>query len=440
MSETGKQSSGRGVWRRVRSLVVDGDLPKEPRTLRAAAAFLRLIVLAAVRFERDLGRERAAALAYSTLLALIPLALLAVGIAKGLDVERQEEMTRWVVNLLVPGEADRMRDGILEYFADAQQMLDSTATGTGLRITGGILMVYFFYALVTSVDRMVAAIWGTGTLRDLIGRLTSYWMVFTLGPLLLALSFGGTAMAGQWLGEGAGNVFRSLVPFAITWVSVFLFYRLMPHGKVRWEAALTGAVVAGSLWEISKIVLGAYFAQARTLLAGMAAFPLVLLWLYVSWLIAIYGLEVAYVVHHGEWKPGRRTAGQAEHGRARDVLILAVALEVVRAFDRGVAPDREEIGDAIGAADDDVAAAIAALEDADLVARHEAGGFRPARGASGISALDVLDASRGAVPPGMLASTSTAVREAHAVLESVGERGIDAARGVTLAEIVARDA
>ena len=280
--------------RRVRDLVIEGDLPEKPRLLKNTASVFRTLALAGVRFERDLGRERASSLAYSTLLALVPIFLLGVTALTYFSDQDPAQATGRLLDLVIPPDSTTLKEGLREFFGAAHDGLgtddgEGTSRGGRLSILAVILLIYFAASLMTGVDRMVAAVWGRGSFGDMVRRLSAYWAVITLGPLLLALSFAGTATATRLLPDGAGSFVTGLFPFVVTWLSVFLFYQLMPHTRVRPSAALAGAVVAGSLWEVSKQVMGWYLEQPKTLLVTAGTIPLALLWMYVSWLIAIYG-------------------------------------------------------------------------------------------------------------------------------------------------------
>jgi membrane protein len=293
------------------------------------------------------------------------------------------------------------------------------------------MLVYFAANLMTGIDRVVGDIWGTGGVRAFVRRLSAYWAVGTLGPLLLALSIAGTALVREHVGESVGGFLVTLLPFLVTWLSGFAFFRLMPHTGAKTTAALAGAVVAGTLWEGTKLAMGWYLAMPKSLLTALSFFPAAILWMYMSWVIAIYGMEVTYVVHHGSWRSGRRAGRRELAGRARDELVLGVAVEVAREFDAGRQPDRARLAESLRVGEDEVMVAVRALVDAELLVADHEGGFRPARGPSGITALEVLDAGRGT--PG--AADAPAARE---FLDRLEREGRGAVAGVSVEELAAR--
>ncbi len=429
MTETDR----RPIRSRLRAWFFDGALPERPLVLVALALSSRVLGLAGLRFHRDRGQEKAASLAYATLLALLPVLVLAISLIEFLAPEQQMNIAQRFVSVVFPNEATELRAGVVDYVEKSRIALQgSESSGTGLRIAGAIVLIYFAANLMTGIDRVVGDIWGTGSIRAFVRRLTAYWAVCTLGPLLLAMSIVGTALVREHMGESTGGFLMTFLPFIVTWLSGFAFFRLMPHTGARNSAALAGAVVAGTLWEGTKLAMGWYLATPKSLLTAFSFFPAAILWMYVSWVIAIYGMEVTYVVHHGNWRAGRRAGHRKLRGRARDELVLGVAVEVAREFDAGRQPDRARLAETLRVGEDDVMVAVQALVDADLVLADEAGGFRPARGPAGITAVEVLDAGRG--KPG--SAEAPAARE---FLDRLEVEGRGAVSGVSVGDLAARE-
>lgn len=384
------------IGARLRAWFFDGALPERPRVLVLAALLARILGLSGLRFHRDRGQEKAASLAYATLLAMLPVLVLAISLIEFLAPAQQNDIAGWLVSAIFPSEATEVRKGILEYIESSRTALQGSASaGTGLRIAGAVLLIYFAANLMTGVDRVVGDIWGTGSIRAFVRRLTAYWAVGTLGPLLLALSIAGTAVLKMHVGESAGGFLVGVLPFLVTWTCGFAFFRLMPHTGARTSAALAGAGVAGLLWEGTKLAMGWYLAMPKSFLTALSFFPAAILWMYVSWAIAIFGMEVTYVVHHGSWRPGRRAGVRDVTGRARDTLVLGVAVSIARAFDAGRLLNRADLSEQLCVGEDEVVVALKALRDGGLVVVDDSGGYRPSRGAGGIAALDVVDAARG---------------------------------------------
>ncbi len=414
--------------------VLSGTIPLAGPRRRATIA-VRTLVLSAIRFRSDFGFEKAASLAYSSLLALIPTALLAVSIAELLGTEGQDQFLDQLLDLALPAD-ERIRANVHELIQDGRAGFEGATGNATVRIVSLLMLIYFAGSVLTTVDRVVAHVWGGGGFRAFVRRLSAYWAVVTVGPFLLAISFAASAFAEHLLGASAGGALRSVFPFVVSSVAIFLFYRLMPHSPVRTRAAVWASVVAGVLWEGSKVALGWWFARPHTsFLTKLSFFPMALLWMYVSWAIVIYGLEVAYIVHHGTWREGLRGATGGRRGAARELLAVAAAIEVVRQHNAGVTPDRADLANALGAAENDVADVVDALVAADVVATAPGGGFIPARGADGIPAVLAIRAVRGRARDAPLAETSPAAQTAAAFVTRVEKAAGDPSAGETLGSL-----
>ncbi len=411
-------ASGRSLSARLSCWFFDGEVPEHPWILAVTARLARILGLAGMRFFRDRGQEKAAALAYATLLALLPVLVLAASLLEFLEPTSQDVVAKWLVSALFPKDAHDVQNGVLDYVAKSREAIHGAgAAGVGLRIAGTVMLLYFAANLMTGVDRMVGDIWGAGGIKAFIRRLTSYWSVMTLGPLLLALSLAGVPIVQGFLGESAGGVLTKVLPFVFTWLAAFAFFRLMPHTGAKTQAALVGAAVSGTLWEATKIAMGWYLTMPKSLLTALSFFPAAILWMYLSWEILIYGMEVTYIVHHGSWRPGRRARRKALGGRALDEIVVGVAAVIAREFDRGVVPDRGQIAATLRVGEDDVAVAVKLLVGAGLVVVSAEGGFRPARGTGAVPAVALVEAGRGA------SNTPALPAAARAFLTKLDESG-----------------
>lgn len=403
-----------------------------PARTRAAIAW-SVVSVAAGRFGRDLGFEKAASLAYSSLLAVVPAVLLAVSVIELLAVDGRRRVLDSLLDLLFPVDARGVRDGFHEYFESSRTAFVS-GDGSGVRIVSLLLLVYFTLKVIATIDRVVGHIWGSGAVKAPWRRFAAWWAVVTLGPVLLGLSFAGTAIAGELLGESAGGLLRAVFPFLVTTTAVCLFYKLVPQTRVRGVAVLAAAAVAALLWELLKVAFGWWFARPQpSLLTALSFFPAALLWMYTSWAILLYGLEVAYVVHHGTWREGLRARGGVRPGAERDVVALAAMIEIARAFDAGETLDRGTLAERLDVAEDGLGDALEGLEAAGLVALGTSGGYAPARGAAGISALDAVRVTRGEASVGTSRSASMAV--AARFVAGIGDGG-RAAGKASVAELV----
>lgn len=213
--------------------------------------------------------------------------------------------------------------------------------GLGLLIWAGLSLVV---SLETSFNRIYHAPSG----RAWHLRITIYWAVITLGPVLVALSF---FLTSQLLKTASSvdafgllswvlSILTPLASTAATWLLLLLIYKLLPNAKVQLRAAVIGALVAAVLWEASKWGFRFYVNRAvgySALYGSLGLVPLFLLWMYVTWMVILFGLEISYVV---QTLKGTRFFKPNQHDHDNEQLVetsavLRVAQAVAQCFDRG---------------------------------------------------------------------------------------------------------
>ena len=243
------------------------------------------------RLFQDRLTQAAGSLTYTTLLSIVP--LLAVALAFSTAFPAFDRVM------------DTLRDYLVKNFLpDARgvhvvvNQLNSFAAGAG-RLTGVGLAVLGVTAvmLMLSIDDIVNRIFRVERKRSLAQRITMYWAVLTLGPLLIGAGLSMTsALAANSFGiltldELAQTALRVL-PFLLTWGALTVLYVMVPNRPVPWMPALAGGLLAGTVFEVAKRGF-AHFVSGMptyTLVYGaFAALLIFLVWVYVSWLTVLIG-------------------------------------------------------------------------------------------------------------------------------------------------------
>ena len=225
-----------------------------------------------------------------------------------------------------------------------------------------------------------------------------------------------------WMGEGVEILFR-LFPYAAMWVAFTSFYLFMPNTKVPFMAALGGGMVAGTAWQLGQwLYVGGNVLLARysPIYSTFASFPVFLIWLYVSWMITLFGAEVAFALQHERtYRREGRSVDLAPAERERRTLELAGG--VANRFRRGEpAWNVDQAADAL-----DIPVRLVN----ELGARLEAAGiftavpgpvlsYVPGRALEAITLKQVLDAVRhgGAKGPGRDGPAAAVMESAEAAL------------------------
>ncbi len=237
--------------------------------------------------------QTAASLAFLSLLALVPVATLALSLLGALPMlaELRDAVLRFVAsNLLVPSLAETLVRYLNQFAEKAGEL---SAIGA---------LVFFataFTALLT-IDRTLNRIWGDAPARPLARRLTLYWTFLTLGPLLVGASvLVNGAIVTEILGGVALPAVRRAwllaVPWATTLAGLTLLYRLVPNAPVRWRDAIVGALCAAVALELLKRGFAFQVARIPTYTVVYGAFatlPLLLVWLFLLWLTVLGGALV----------------------------------------------------------------------------------------------------------------------------------------------------
>lgn len=236
----------------------------------------------------------ATALSYTTLLSLVPLLVVLFTTLSAFPAFDQivERMQAYIFRNFVPAASETIQ----AYFS---QFLQRAGALTGV---GGAFLVVGALMLMNTIDDAINAIWRVRKRRRLVLKISVYWAALTLGPLLLAVSIAGTSylIALPEDGEPAQFLLRlllSLLPFLFTTLGLTLLYVFVPNCNVPIRNGLLAAVIAAIAFEIAKAGFAAFVAGGTayaTIYGALAAIPLFLTWIYVSWAIALIGAELSY--------------------------------------------------------------------------------------------------------------------------------------------------
>ena len=366
-------------------------------SLPRARAGLRLLREAWQGFLEDEGPLRATGLAYVSLLALVPLTAVTLGVLAAFPVF---ERLAARVNAFV------FRHFLPETGETVQRAVETLAANAGrLGLVGALMLVATALLMMAAVDGTLNRIWRVRTRAGLWQRLAAWWTVLTLGPVLLGsaialATYAAARLPGSVAGAEPQRLLLGLLALLLEAGACALLYALVPRRPVPVRHALAGAAVAAVLLELARRGFGAYVASAgtyRTLYGPLAALPLLLIWVQVSWMVVLYGAEVsrALSLPRGappEGMPAARLAA-AMHALGR----LAAAQRT------GEAPATAALARGLTATEAaELEGALERLGRAGLVRRAAGGGWVLARGLGHTTAAELADAL-GLLPPAVAA-------------------------------------
>lgn len=392
---------------RARSFVAV-DLWRSQPEKRSELSVIRLLqfsIMVVEGFVRDHLLLRASALAYFTVLSMVPLLAVAVSIASAVGIG-STDFVDWVVGTLaaVSPEAQNQIRGLVE-----------NANFAGLGTLSAALLFLTTVLAIGNVESALNDIWGVAKSRGWSRRFSDYLAVLVVGPVLggVAVSLS-TTLRSQWLLDRILElpVFSSLLSLGLSHLPtlmlalVFAFlYWFLPNTRVRALSALLGAVPAAILAVAAQglfLDLGVGVARASTFFGSFAAFPLLFAWVYVFWAIVLFGAEIGFA--HQNLEHYRREVRGVPAGPAeREAMALRIALEVGRRFRDGVpAIDTGPLAEVLEAPVRTVRGVVDRLVAAGIVsirAQGRSDGLQLGRPAETISVVDVLVALRGTREP-----------------------------------------
>jgi membrane protein len=451
-------------------------------------------------FSRNRGPIRAAALTYTTLLALIPMVAVALSVStsilrqEGRDRQVQTRVSEFIDKLVenitpptapatnapsgtVPADESKapLSNGTngtaasapaddTRYVAARQQVAD-TINGfikkTNSRTVGSVGMVLLIFTAISMLRGIEATfndIWGVEKGRGWLHSIVQYWAVITLAPVLALVALGLANkphlqftqtllddLPSFLVGVTAHSlaVLSGIVPILFLSGSFALFYMYIPHTRVHWQAAVIGGLVGGLLWHLNNVISVLYVSRWVTnskIYGSLAAIPVIMVGLYFSWLILLFGAQVAY-----GWQNRRSYIQdkQAENinQRGREFIALRLMECVGQRFLRGERPATvPEMADALVVPGRLVQQIMQTLLTAGLlveVAGQETA-YSPARALESINCHHILLALRAGQGEELATRDDPARAEVFGEFEKILEAERKAASGVTVLAMVNR--
>jgi membrane protein len=383
---------------------------------------------------------RASALTYTTLLSLVPLLALMFAVLKGLGVQNELEPLL-LKNLAVGG--GTVVTKIVEYI--------NNTNVARLGTFGLIFLVLTVLTLLSNIEKTFNRVWGVQETRPLLRRFTDYFSVVTIGPLFLVLAISMTStlrsqqlvqslLDQQYIGEALLSLFEVL-PFMIMWLVFAGLYLFMPNVKVNLRAALIGGVFGGTLWQVSQwgyLNFQVGVARYNAIYGTMAALPILMVWLYLSWMIVLLGLEMTYATQNLR-SIRQDIRGSRVNFASLEFLSLTVLLFVARRFYLGkTALDQEALSSHLDVPPRLLRKILDELVHlgllAEIVQEHDGTAYQPAQALETIRLYDVI---RGLAVDGVDYSQLGRTRE-RSVIAKVAER-MHAAEKEALDNLTLRD-
>ncbi|HWW72610.1 MAG TPA: YihY family inner membrane protein [Duganella sp.] len=265
-----------------------------------------LVLFAHRRLREESLPQVAGSLTFTTVFALVPLLTIALAIFTTFPLFNtfRTSLEAYFVQSVMP---KSISSTILNYLT----MFASKATR--LSAVGAVALIFTSIAMMNLIERVFNRIWRVRGERSWTRRILVYWAIITLGPLLIGVSL--TLSSQVFMATVdlfgrvpvVGAIIYTAASLALTTAGFTLLYLAVPNRDVDWQDAAWGGLVAGLAFELAKRGFAIFITQFPTyskIYGALAALPLFLLWVYVSWVITLIGaLLVAAlpVVKYERW-------------------------------------------------------------------------------------------------------------------------------------------
>ncbi|MBY8029087.1 virulence factor BrkB family protein [Vibrio fluvialis] len=255
-----------------------------------------------VRMGHDRVNVNAGYLAYITLLSIVPMLTVLLSILSSFSIFENvgDVVQDYVITHFVPAAGDAVRNALTEF-----------VTNTGkMTAVGGMFLFVAALTLISNIDKNLNYIWRVRKKRRMVFSFSMYWMILTLGPILVGASIAVTSyitslkLLDSEALTGAFNFFLRRLPLLLSFSAFAGLYLLVPNKKIHFLHAIAGAFVAAILFELSKKAFAAYITQFpsyQLIYGALAAIPILFVWVYLCWLIVLIGAEVTAALGEREY-------------------------------------------------------------------------------------------------------------------------------------------
>jgi membrane protein len=384
---------------------------------------------------------RASALTYATIFSLVPMLTVALAILQSLHQDEfQARLRGFVQELLAPGIREDT-GALLERFI-------SRATGVAAGWIGFIVLAITAGALLHNLDASLNEIWNVRRDRRLWVRILIYTVILLLGPLMVAASLAGSSELRALVLQTQLPYTRTLValsPWLTSVLAFMLLYKLAPAAAVRARSALAGGLVAGLGWQLAQRAFSAFGAQIfrfNPIYGSLGAAPLFLAWIYVSWIIVLFGARLAYAIEHASYL---RVYGHlGDTPRTRELIAAQIAHQATLAHYNGQpAPTVKDLARKLDVPLELATDLVERMLRARLLREVGRAGLVPARPPEELSVADASRAVGGMAslpPPSLSTDKTTEFQRVEQVFAGLDREAGEALERVMWTDLIAEHA
>ncbi len=261
----------------------------------------RIMLLAFYGMGKDKCPIKASALTYYSLLSIVPILAIGFGIAKGFGFEtllREQLLEKFSAH-----------EALLTKIMDSAQILLENTHGGTMAVIGVILLLWIVLQMLTNIEKTFNDIWHVRKQRSLGRKFSDYLSIMLIGPVFVTFSISLTVMISTRLSSADSNgvvgliltpflsfIFK-LLPYLVIWIFFTFLFIVIPNTRVRFHSGLIAGIISGTIYQLVQwgyIEFQIGVAKYNAIYGSFAAIPLFLVWLQISWLIVLFGVEIAY--------------------------------------------------------------------------------------------------------------------------------------------------
>lgn len=284
----------------------------------------------------SLVNTRASALTYSTLLSIVPLLAVLFAVARGFGFQN-----------IVQSELFGYFQGQEQALSTAMRFIDKSleyAQGGIFLGIGIVLLLYTVLNLMSNIEENFNSTWGIKNGRSYYRQFTDYTGLLLVAPILLVCNAGFSIILNSSLETQIIGVFISpfikVLPFILTILLFTFIYAYIPNTKVNIGSAIFAGIIAGISFQVFQqfyISGQLWISKYNAIYGSFAALPLLLLWLQISWLIVLIGVELSFA-HQNIAKFNFEKETKDITRRYKDFIILLISTLIVKRFEEGEKP------------------------------------------------------------------------------------------------------
>lgn len=320
------------IWR-----ITEDEVTK---TTFSVYTIIKTIYVCVSRFTQDRIVNKASALTYSTLLAIVPILAILFAIARGFGLDNLLE-SQIISGFGGPTQATET----ILLFVDSY--LSQAKSGVFIGV-GIIMLLWSVLILINNMEVTFNRIWQVKKARSMYRKITDYFSMLLLMPLLLVVSGGLSIFMSTMLKNIEDftllapivKFFIRMIPFVLTWCMFTALYLFMPNTKVKFKHALISGILAGTAhqaFQFLYISSQLWVSRYNAIYGSFAALPLFLLWLQISWTICLFGAELTYAgqnIRSFSFDKDTRNISR----RYRDFVAIMLMSLITKRFARGERP------------------------------------------------------------------------------------------------------